>query len=605
MPDTDTTGENTTSLTDVLNNDTDVDSDDDNTNFVLVSTGAMSVVGLSTDPSVGSAAASVVSNQLEFNPMTAFDELGVGDSAVVTIPYTMEDDGGLSSSSSLALTVTGVNDAPTSVTANLGTVTVNEGSAASNTGTFADVDLSDIVTVTADVGTITAQDTGNSGNWTWSYTPTDGPADTQTVTITATDDAGETATTTFDLVVNNVAPTGNLTGTGVWVPNELYSVTMNVLGDASSVDATSGDFTLDITDWGDGSGDTDSATITGLGSWTFQHGFPSFGNYTISGTITDKDGGVTPVSAGVSITPVIQQPSRDIIVGGQDGLDEEIILSRGFGGNLRVTYQNSAGFRLTDDFVMSGNNTLFASGGTGNDRIVCANNVPFPVVINGEGGDDYIAGCGLADVLNGGDDNDVVLGGGGNDTLNGGGGADQLDGADGDDTINGDAGDDSISGGNGNDLIDGGADNDHISGGYGSDIIHGGDGRDIINGETGDDVLVGGLGFDTLFGTKGNDILISGAGGAGMHGEAGDDALISGTTSADSDNAALRVQIDAWGATGADFYTKQANLLAALTYAGNGVDDGLSGGIGQDWFHRTLEDSVRLVTASDLDTVIV
>ena len=52
---------------------------------------------------------------------------------------------------------------------------------------------------------------GNVGRfgdaWIWGYQPTDGPAGPTTVTITATDDGGLTATTTFTLTVNNVAPT--------------------------------------------------------------------------------------------------------------------------------------------------------------------------------------------------------------------------------------------------------------------------------------------------------------------------------------------------------------------------------------------------------------
>src|SRR5262249_11928758 len=45
-----------------------------------------------------------------------------------------------------------------------------------------------------------------------SYPPADGPSDSTTVTITATDDGGLTASTTFTLTVNNVAPTATITG---------------------------------------------------------------------------------------------------------------------------------------------------------------------------------------------------------------------------------------------------------------------------------------------------------------------------------------------------------------------------------------------------------
>src|SRR6185436_2341669 len=42
----------------------------------------------------------------------AYQTLGVGQSAVVTVPYTVTDDQGASSTANLVITVTGTNDAP-------------------------------------------------------------------------------------------------------------------------------------------------------------------------------------------------------------------------------------------------------------------------------------------------------------------------------------------------------------------------------------------------------------------------------------------------------------------------------------------------------------
>jgi hypothetical protein len=91
------------------------------------------------------------------------------------------------------------------VAANTALVTVNESQTAANAGTFSDVGL-DSVTITASVGTVTRIGTRN-GTWAWSFHATNGPADSQTVMITATDSDGDATTTTFDLVVNNLAPT--------------------------------------------------------------------------------------------------------------------------------------------------------------------------------------------------------------------------------------------------------------------------------------------------------------------------------------------------------------------------------------------------------------
>src|SRR5262249_6147729 len=99
---------------------------------------------------------------------------------------------------------------PPTVAGNQAALTVNEGSPATNTGTFNDPQGRGTVTLTASLGTITRDDA--TGTWSWSYTPTDGPGGPTTVTITATDADGLTATTTFTLAVNNVAPTASITG---------------------------------------------------------------------------------------------------------------------------------------------------------------------------------------------------------------------------------------------------------------------------------------------------------------------------------------------------------------------------------------------------------
>ena len=107
---------------------------------------------------------------------------GPDDSATITITATDSSDGSVATTT-FDLTVSNV--APT-VAATSATVTVNEGSTATNSGTFADVG-NDVVTITASVGSITQ----GSGTWSWSYNTNDGPDDSQTVTITATDSDGD------------------------------------------------------------------------------------------------------------------------------------------------------------------------------------------------------------------------------------------------------------------------------------------------------------------------------------------------------------------------------------------------------------------------------
>ena len=140
-----------------------------------------------------------------YDPRGQFEWLAVEELASETFTYQIQDAFGKISGACVTINITGVNDAPT-VAADSTSVLVDEGVTAQNMGTFADVDLSDQITLRASIGTI-SQNQGHSGAWSWSLATTDGPAETQVVTITADDGQGGTATTTFNLAVNNVAPT--------------------------------------------------------------------------------------------------------------------------------------------------------------------------------------------------------------------------------------------------------------------------------------------------------------------------------------------------------------------------------------------------------------
>src|SRR5262249_4277325 len=120
--------------------------------------------------------------------------------------YKVNDGSVDSNIATVNITVTAVNDAPTvSVDEeDEDGVTVDEGQTATSSGTFADVDSGDVVALSASVGTVTPH---AGGTWTWSFATTDGPDESQTVSIVATDLANVHTTATFGLVVNNVAPT--------------------------------------------------------------------------------------------------------------------------------------------------------------------------------------------------------------------------------------------------------------------------------------------------------------------------------------------------------------------------------------------------------------
>src|SRR5204862_2174534 len=96
-------------------------------------------------------------------------------------------------SRTFTVNVTAVNDVP-SVASDHSSVTVNEGATATNTGTFADID-SAAVSFSSSIGTVTKVGS-SSGTWAWSFNTTDGPIQSQVVTITANDGNGGISTST-------------------------------------------------------------------------------------------------------------------------------------------------------------------------------------------------------------------------------------------------------------------------------------------------------------------------------------------------------------------------------------------------------------------------
>jgi hypothetical protein len=178
------------------------------------------------------------------------------------------------------------------ITCNQAAVTGDEGSPVTNSGTIDTSSKFNIVTLTASVGTVTKDDIHDT--WNWTYTPPDSTPTPTTVTITTTDSLGVTQTTSFTLTVNNVAPT-------------ITSVTIPATGaegspvnlSATATDPAGAYDTLTYT-WTVTRPDASAlATLTGA-----QASFtpPDSGNYGVSLTVSDGDGGVTslPVAGLVS-----------------------------------------------------------------------------------------------------------------------------------------------------------------------------------------------------------------------------------------------------------------------------------------------------------------
>lgn len=104
--------ENVPIRVDVLANDTDIDNGDTPATFRLEAASITAIEGLPAAKAEFPATVSIVGNQIRFEPGTQFRPLGLGEAATVQIAYTMADKAGATSSSTLTLTIHGINDAP-------------------------------------------------------------------------------------------------------------------------------------------------------------------------------------------------------------------------------------------------------------------------------------------------------------------------------------------------------------------------------------------------------------------------------------------------------------------------------------------------------------
>lgn len=87
------------------------DSDGGSSPTTLTSLGTISIDG-PDNVTLGFPAIVIENNQIRITPGTAFDALAEGETATITIPYTMQNGAGETASAVATITVTGTNDAP-------------------------------------------------------------------------------------------------------------------------------------------------------------------------------------------------------------------------------------------------------------------------------------------------------------------------------------------------------------------------------------------------------------------------------------------------------------------------------------------------------------
>ena len=160
---------------------------------------------------------------------------------------------------------------------------------------------------------------GSNGAWTWSLpsgaTANDGPLGPTTLTIDVVATNGLTSSTSFELTIDNVAPTGTFVHPTVVVTGSSYDLKITSPFDPSSADTTAG-FTYAFTC------DGGATVVTNTGTCTAP---VTPGVYLVSGSITDKDSGSTTYGPFdlhvVAALGVVIEPSSDDFGGVVVGLE--------------------------------------------------------------------------------------------------------------------------------------------------------------------------------------------------------------------------------------------------------------------------------------------
>lgn len=261
--DTGTTAENANLVVDavegVLSNDSDIDTG--STSVVSQVAGSAAGVDAAVDMTGGGSITIAEDGSYTFAPGTDFDTLAVGESATTTIAYTVQDDNGAESSSTLTITVTGTNDAPT-VVATQGDQAHEDGEAITEFSVadlFEDVDNGAELTYTAaqlpDGLSLDPQTGVISGTLSSdaSQGGTEGDG-VHTVVLTADDGNGGVITTSFTWTVANVVPVA-----------EDNSDSLDEGVADTSVSQAQGNVINDAGTDSDGGNDNDDIVVSGVG----------------------------------------------------------------------------------------------------------------------------------------------------------------------------------------------------------------------------------------------------------------------------------------------------------------------------------------------------
>ena len=535
----------TTSATgNVLTNDTDVDTGD--TKTVSAVNGAAGSVGTAVAGAYGTVTinANGAYTYTLNNASAAVQTLGAGQTVTDSFTYTMRDTAGATSSTTLAVTVTGKNDTPIAVA---DTAAVQEDTTTSATGNVltndTDIDSGDTKTVSAvkgvagNVGLSVAGTYGSvtiNADGSYTYTLNNASAAVQalragqTVTdsfaYTTRDTAGATSSTTLAVTVagTNDGPSGlSVSNTSV-IEN---ATTGYVVAYATPVDADFND-TLTYSFVGP-SGPFAIGSANGIITVNGTLDYEATPSYSLTVRVTDSGGLYADHATTITVVNAIEGSNNADTLTGTSGDD----VMFGLNGNDTIAGSNG------DDLIVGGAGSDNMDGGNGvdtlsyftsnagvnvdlstgaasgghaaGDTIANFENLTgsnFGDILTGDGGDNVILGLNGNDVINGGAGNDTIEGGAGSDALDGGPGTDTLSYASSNAGVTVNLATNAVSGGHAaGDTI---TNFENVLGSNSNDSITGNSSANVLWGAGGNDTLRGGLGDDTLHGGAGHDLFI-------------------------------------------------------------------------------------------------
>ncbi len=335
-----TTGENTSLSGSVfVDNGSGIDSDPDGDTFVVSEVnGVAGNVGGSVTGSNGGTFVVLGDGSYTFDPGMAFDNLAVGETRTTSITYTIDDGEGGVDTATVTVTVTGVNDAPTSTALPDITGTDAEVVSVDVSGHFTDPDSGDILTFTATGLPPGLSIDGTTGVISGTIDPSASVNGPYTVTVTATDEWERSTQQSFEWAVSNPAP---IAQDDALTTGENTSLSGSVFVDnGSGADSDPDGDTFVVSEVNGLAGNVDGSVtgsnggafvISGDGSYTFDPG-TAFDNLavgetrttSITYTIDDGEGGVDTATVTVTVTGVNDAPTSTALPD-ITGTDAEVV----------------------------------------------------------------------------------------------------------------------------------------------------------------------------------------------------------------------------------------------------------------------------------------